>query len=59
MTNKVINSYKIRSLKMWSLCFSQCSLTAANSRLIRSCTPISILNVFSINLIKAILAFLQ
>lgn len=44
---------------MQSLCFSQWSLTAANSKLIRSCTLILILNVFSINLIELTLALLQ
>ena len=43
---------------MQLLGFSQWSLAAAKSKLI-SCTQILILNVFSINLIESILAFLQ
>jgi len=60
ITNKIINSYKtFKSLKMQLLGFSQWSLAAANSKLIRSCMPTLILNVFSINLIEPVLAFLQ
>ena len=44
---------------MQLLYFSQWSHTAANSRLIRTCTLILILNIFSINLIKPSLALLQ
>lgn len=59
LTKLLIAIKLFRSLKMQSLCLSEWSPTAANSRLIRSCTLILIWNVFSINLIEPTLILLQ
>lgn len=59
LTKLLIAIKLFKSLKMQLLGFSQWSLAAANSKLIRSCTLILILNVFSIDLIEPVLAFLQ
>lgn len=56
---KLIAIKVFRSLMMQWLCSSQWFLTTANSRLIRSCTVILILNILYINLIKPTLALLQ
>lgn len=58
LTKLLIAIKLFKSLKMQLLGFSQWSLAAANSKLIRSCTSwILILNVFSINLIEPALCF--